>query len=360
MGNIAHSALIQARHRLWKKPMQLLFSLLAKKWDDEQRKMAPLSTGFCGLSNYAVDGVVWSVPETKENALSFWRNGSTSAWPQIRAVCLVNTESRIVRDIAFWDYPNGELTYAKDLWSSAPDFSLTIFDRLYYSASLLINWNKDTREWERIERHWLVRSRDTIRHEVLHTFWEWDVHVRLITSPQAKKKDPSLPEYWEARLIEREIDGKTYKFLTSLMDAQKYDASKIAAYYVERWEIELAYREVKQGLLEGELVLRSKLPELIEQEVWGMFLAYESDSYGDGQYGPRSSYIPKTIELSRNIPLYCISTDSLANGNTCNISRQTEVAQITSTVLYSSTQKTQKVSKSGQATVMKVSYKKYQ
>ncbi|TKF83294.1 transposase, partial [Vibrio breoganii] len=41
-----------------------------------------------------------------------------------------------------------------------------------------------------------------------------------------------------------------------------------------RWEIELGYREMKQYMLHNNLTLRSKKPELITQELWGMLLAY--------------------------------------------------------------------------------------
>ena len=45
-------------------------------------------------------------------------------------------------------------------------------------------------------------------------------------------------------------------------------------HYRQRWEIELGYREIKQGLLAGEANLRSKQPTLVRQEVWGVLIAY--------------------------------------------------------------------------------------
>lgn len=44
--------------------------------------------------------------------------------------------------------------------------------------------------------------------------------------------------------------------------------------YRQRWEIELGFREIKQSLQDGEPVLRSKRPELVRQELWGVLIAY--------------------------------------------------------------------------------------
>ena len=49
---------------------------------------------------------------------------------------------------------------------------------------------------------------------------------------------------------------------------------KIVDLYSQRWEIELGYRTIKQRLLGGEYTLRSKTPEMIAQELWGVLLGY--------------------------------------------------------------------------------------
>lgn len=48
----------------------------------------------------------------------------------------------------------------------------------------------------------------------------------------------------------------------------------MAASYRQRWEIELGFREIKQSMQDNEIVLRSKRPELVRQEVWGLLIAY--------------------------------------------------------------------------------------
>ncbi len=46
----------------------------------------------------------------------------------------------------------------------------------------------------------------------------------------------------------------------------------MADLYSHRWEIELGYREIKQTMQLSRLTLRSKKPELVEQELWGVWI----------------------------------------------------------------------------------------
>jgi hypothetical protein len=61
---------------------------------------------------------------------------------------------------------------------------------------------------------------------------------------------------------------------TSLDDPQRWDASEVFALYHERWEIELAYGEIKTAMLRQAMTLRSQQPEGIAQELWATLLMY--------------------------------------------------------------------------------------
>ena len=43
---------------------------------------------------------------------------------------------------------------------------------------------------------------------------------------------------------------------------------------MQRWEQELAFDDIKTSQLESKHVLRSRSPEGVEQEIWGILLAY--------------------------------------------------------------------------------------
>ncbi len=62
--------------------------------------------------------------------------------------------------------------------------------------------------------------------------------------------------------------------LTSLTDPVRYPAAEVVALYHERWEMELAYNEVKTELLEREETIRSQSPAGVAQELWGVGLMY--------------------------------------------------------------------------------------
>ena len=62
--------------------------------------------------------------------------------------------------------------------------------------------------------------------------------------------------------------------ITNILKAEDAPASELAALYHERWEIELAYDELKNHLKQPGAALRSKIPELIIQELFRYLLAY--------------------------------------------------------------------------------------
>ncbi|MGD9888242.1 MAG: IS4 family transposase [Halothiobacillaceae bacterium] len=260
------SAAVAGRQRLGDEPMEALFRQLTQAWTsfDEGAQRA------WGLRLLAVDGVVWSTPDTPENREAL---GSTSnqhgltGWPQIRAVCLMDTSSHELLDARLGDMSQGELTLAASL--GGQDCSLTVFDRAYFSAAFLLGWHAQGHE-----RHWLMRAKDHLRFEVVTTHATGDQLIKMPVSPRARRLDPSLPSHWQARLIEVELGGRTRRFITSLTDFKRYPAQELAQLYVQRWEIELGFREIKTSLQEGRWTLRSKQPELVRQELWGVLIAY--------------------------------------------------------------------------------------
>jgi len=65
-----------------------------------------------------------------------------------------------------------------------------------------------------------------------------------------------------------------YRLITNLLDPEQAGAEALAALYHERWEIEGVFDEFKTHLRASSTVLRSKTPELVQQELWGLLLAH--------------------------------------------------------------------------------------
>ena len=59
-----------------------------------------------------------------------------------------------------------------------------------------------------------------------------------------------------------------------MTDPLQYPEENIVDLYAHRWEIELGFREMKQYMLRNLLTLRSKKPDMIKQELWGVLLSY--------------------------------------------------------------------------------------
>jgi hypothetical protein len=260
----APSSSVQARQRLGAQPLEHLFELLTHAWGRFQPVHAQ------DLRVLAVDGVVWSAPDSPDNRQTLG-SGQTQygpqPWPMVRGVCLLDTDSHELLDAKLGSYHQGELTLAAHL--RGLDHSITLFDRAYFSAAFLLDWQAAGEQ-----RHWPMRARDNLRHEIVQTLGDGDWLIRMPVSPRARQLHPGVPSHWQARLIQVEIQGKPRRFITSMLEPQRFDAQQLAQLYCQRWEIELSFREIKQSLQQGKGVLRSKQPELVMQEVWGVLIAH--------------------------------------------------------------------------------------
>jgi hypothetical protein len=87
--------------------------------------------------------------------------------------------------------------------------------------------------------------------------------------------EPGMPKTWQIRAIRYKRRGfPPSTLLTSLIDAEAYPAKEIVALYHERWELELAYDELKTHMLRREEAIRSRTPDGVRQELWGIAIAY--------------------------------------------------------------------------------------
>lgn len=268
----APSSVIARRKTLGEDAIRVLFELTQKHWHEESKH--PL---WNGLTLNAVDGVVWRTPDTLENAEAFGKAANQygeQGYPQVRMVCLMELSSHLLRASAFGSYEKNEMRLAAQLAENAPDNSVTLFDKGFYSPGLLHHWYKSGEN-----RHWLTPLRKGALYEVVCRLGKQDELVTLKTTPQARKQWEGLPEELVVRLIRRKVNGVERRIVTSMTDAMRYPAADVAELYKHRWEIELGYREAKQTLLGSRWTLRSKLPEMVRQELWGLLLTYNLIRY---------------------------------------------------------------------------------
>lgn len=288
---VAPSAMVQARQRLGVDAVKSVFMKMAAQWYLSQ----PFET-WNGLNLLAVDGVVWRTTDTPENREKYGsastQHGDTS-FPQIRMVCHMELTSHQLINSVFDKYKSNEMVLAEQLIDKTPNHSLTLFDKGYYSLGLLNRWHLRGEE-----RHWLIPVKKGLQYEVIRTLGRNDKLVRLVTTAHARKRFDDLPEHIEARLITKQIKGKTCEVLTSMVDAMRFPGNEIVELYRYRWEIELGFREIKQTLLNSEYTFRSKLPEMVEQEIWGLLLAYNLIRSAMTEAASRKGIRPNQLSFS--------------------------------------------------------------
>ena len=270
-GLVAKSAIAQARQRLGDEPLAYLFATTADAW---AHKSADRHR-WRGLALYGADGTTLRVADTPENREAFGGQSAgeergDSGYPLVRVLGLMALRSHMLSALRVGNYRTGEVTLANELWRELPDHSLTVVDRNFLVAdhlTSLVGSGKD--------RHWLTRAKSTTRLKTLRRLGKKDELVEIELSDQTRRLYPDLPAVWQARAITYQRKGFAPSvLLTSLVDSERYPAAEIVALYHERWEIELGYDEIKTHMLARQETIRSKTPQGVRQELWGIAIAY--------------------------------------------------------------------------------------
>jgi hypothetical protein len=259
---VAKSAITQARRRLSDEPLAYLFAASAAEWSARSAN----AHRWRGLALYGLDGTTMRVPDSAANRATFGGQlgpRGESGYPQVRVVAMMALRSHVLAAFRFADYHTGEITLARGIWNEVPEDSLVIVDRNFLVKKDLIHLETSG------NRHWLSRTKTNTKWAIRETLGkddylvEWDVH------------ETGLPSTWTLRAIHYKKRGfPRATLLTSLIDPEEYPAEELIALYHERWETELGYDEIKTHLLDRQEAIRSKTPEGVRQELWGIALAY--------------------------------------------------------------------------------------
>ncbi|WP_447780557.1 IS4 family transposase [Aeromonas veronii] len=265
---LADSALSQARQRLGKQPLEWLFKQCADVWGRERYP----EDHWHGLQVFAIDGALFRTQDMPELRAHFG-SGNTSTnrqtpYPMLRLVTLMNVRSHVIANAAISPYRKGEIPLASEFIHSLPDNSVTLLDKGFFGADLLLRIQA-----EDTDRHWLIPERKGLVYTELERYGDGDRLLQMKVSPQARKKNPALPTHWQVRAVTYEVAGKEKTVFTSLPVA-RFSAAQVATLYHERWEIELGYRDIKSAMQHNAITLRSKKVDLVYQELWGLLLGY--------------------------------------------------------------------------------------
>src|SRR3989441_12713952 len=290
-GHVTNAAIVQARDQLGAKPLAALFAQTAAVWS----AAAADTTRWRGLAVLGLDGTTLRVADTPANVAHFGRPGSRHGegpgYPQLRWVALSVLRQHLLAAAALGPYRTSELTLAATLWAAVPDRALVLLDRGLCSYALFDALADSARQ-----RHWLVRAktgRRTLKAQVVQRLGPGDHLVDLTRSHGTHPAHRTLPAALRVRAVRVHHRGfRPYLVFTSLLDPVAYPAAELIALYHERWELELTFDEVKTHTLERAEALRSQAPTRVEQEVWGLLLAYNLLRLVMSRAAPRADVPP--------------------------------------------------------------------
>jgi hypothetical protein len=252
-----------------------------------------------------LDGTSLALQHTPENAEEFGlpdgKHGE-GAFPLVRLVGLVEAGTRAVVGAAFGPWKTHELSLAAELLAALRPEMLLIEDRGYVGYG----W------WQRLAATGaaiLCRGRKNMTFSCRKRLPDGS----FLSELRPPKGDPGEPI--PVRVIEYALPGvlgaePRYRVITSLLDPQAAPAAELAALYHERWEAETLFDEFKTHLRGGSRVLlRSKTPELVRQEVYGLLLAHycvrtvmHEAAQAKGEDPDRISFLHTVRVLRRKLP----------------------------------------------------------
>jgi Insertion element 4 transposase N-terminal/Transposase DDE domain len=273
--------LCHARQRLGADVMRELFERVAVPCAMRSTKGAWLA----GRRLMAVDGFGMEAYDSEENAAYFGYAGKKgrSAFPYVHMAALAECGTHAIVAAAIGKDGEGEETLARRVLSggAAGPGMLVLADAGLYSYEnfrMVLDAGADA----------LFRVGANVG---ILPVLEWlpdGSYLSYIAEPAEKARNyrrlrdgrakiTGLPGTY-VRVIDYEVPDRggeeIVTLVTNIADPEEIPAAELAAAYHERWESELVFDELKTHQRGGGEILRSRKPELVEQEIWGLLLTH--------------------------------------------------------------------------------------
>jgi hypothetical protein len=164
-------------------------------------------------------------------------------------------------------YKTGEKTLAKKVIPRLPADALCLADRNFFSYAL---WNAALATGAALL--WRVPSNLIL--PKLRRLSDGSYLSKIYPSSKARAKDSNGVL---VRLIGYRLEPggtEVYRLICSILDPRKAPGVQLANLYPKRWTIETVLGEFKTRLRGARVVLRSKVPDLVRQDFYGLLLAH--------------------------------------------------------------------------------------
>jgi hypothetical protein len=258
----------QARSRLGPEPLQKLYAAIVAPIAGKQTKGA----WYREWRLISLDGSTLDTADTIENEKAFGRPGvsrGSSAFPKLRFVALLENGTHVLWAARMSKYRTDEITLARQVVPALGKGMLCLADRFFPSYKL---WRMAAHTGADL----LWRTRQNARLDLDRRLPDGSYLSRIYasTSDRRKQRKGIVVRVIDYRLKDVQDAEPIYRLITTILDPTQAPAPELAALYHERWEIETALDELKTHLRGAQIVLRSKTPELVKQEFWGLLMAH--------------------------------------------------------------------------------------
>jgi hypothetical protein len=262
------AAITKARQRLTVAPLVRLFNEYVRPIATRLIR----SAWFKGMRLVALDGSTLNVLDTPANVRAFGKPPASrgeTVFAQIRWVGLAEIGTHVLFAVEMGGWRMSEYALGQKLLRHLRPGMLCLADRVFYGFPM---WNQAVATGA--DLLWRVQKNISLPRLQRLKDGSYLSEVRPPTTERKSAREQKIV----VRLIEFDVwvRGKPehYRLITTLLDPKQGSAIDLARLYARRWKIETIFDEIKDRQRHGELALRSKLPDLVRQDFYGLLLAH--------------------------------------------------------------------------------------
>jgi len=269
---VQKSSISRARVRLGVEPLEQLYRELVGPVATPETRGA----WYRGWRLASLDGTTLDVADVAKNEAAFGRPGAArgkSGFPQIRFVSLVECGTHVLFGARQGPYGTSESTLARAVLAEGLSSEmLCLADRHFFGYEA---WKHAVSTGA--DLLWRIPKNRVF--PCIERLSDGSYLSKAYPSSRDREKDRNgLP----VRVIEYRLEGiediedaePLYRLVTTILEPEEAPAAELASLYHERWEIETAFDEFKIHLRGPRIVLRSRVPDLVVQEFYGLLLAH--------------------------------------------------------------------------------------
>ena len=232
-------AIVKARRRLGPEPVETIVRAVIQPVADSRTR----GSWYRDWRLTAFDGTTFTVPDSEENDRELGRPGSgrgegKTAYPQVRAACLVELGTHAVFDAQLDEYAASETMLTEEMFPALRSGMLELADRHVYSFQ---RWRRAVATGA--DLLWRVTSSLTLR--PVERLPDGSYIAEVIPPPKSGMVS------FRVRVIEYELpdvqDGKDelYRLVTTILAPERAPAKELAVLYHERWDVEGFFKQIK-------------------------------------------------------------------------------------------------------------------